>query len=286
MSKLTKAQAKAHQQAQALIDNGRALTDDEKEFIARNWNEAATEINTILGAHFTPFDLALDFAWDCHGPKLLDLCAGIGVLGLAAVFRQRVLEENLVCIEINPRYIEIGKRLLPKARWIQADAFQFPGLGLGCFDCIMSNPPFGKSAKKTGQGRFYNGPDFDLALLDLASDHASIAVFILPQNNAAFRLSGQRCFERRKEGKGYEWQKITGLNMEPGIGIDASCYCDDWKTTSVNVEIVSIYADEFQDFRKQVEKPINKSQDLEIEITSPCHIFQNADPAGNQLRLF
>jgi hypothetical protein len=122
MSKLTKAQAKAHQQACDLIASDRPLTDDEKEFVARNWNEAATHVNTTTGAHFTPVDMALDFSWDVYGPRVLDLCAGIGVLGLACVWRQRVDEAQLVCVELNPDYVAVGKRLLPRATWICADA--------------------------------------------------------------------------------------------------------------------------------------------------------------------
>ena len=240
MAKLTKAQAKQHAAAVAILAKDGPLTADEKEFVARNWNEAADHLNTIAGAHFTPFDLAMDTALDVGGDRLLDLCAGIGILGLAAVFRGKVREQDLVCIEINPAYVAVGKRLLPEATWITADAFAFPSLNLGRFDCIMSNPPFGKSATKTGSGPRYTGPDFDLALLDLAADHADWLIFIMPQGNCGFQYSGRHYYERPKTGKGPAFEAQTGLYMECGIGIDTSLFRNDWKTVSVTCEIVTV----------------------------------------------
>lgn len=238
MAKLTKAQAKAHAEACAILAKPGELTDNEKEFVARNWNEAANNLNTIAGAHFTPFDLAMDFAFDVGGHRILDLCAGIGLLGLAAVFRREIKEEGLTCIEINPDYIAVGKRLLPKATWIQADAFDLPKLNLGHFDNIISNPPFGRSAVKTGSGPRYTGPDFDLTLLDLAADHADFLTFLLPQSNSPFLYSGQRYYQRNTSGKGFDFEQQTGFHLVAGAGVDTVLYRDQWKTVSVTCEIV------------------------------------------------
>jgi hypothetical protein len=53
MAKLTKAQSKAHRQAEELLAKD-VLTLDEKAFVYENWNEAAPHDNTHSGAYFTP----------------------------------------------------------------------------------------------------------------------------------------------------------------------------------------------------------------------------------------
>lgn len=237
MAKLTKAQAKTHQQACDLIASDKPLTEDEKEFVARNWNEAANHVNTTTGAHFTPVDMALDFSWDVYGPRVLDLCAGIGVLGLACVWRQRVDEADLVCVELNPDYVAVGKRLLPRATWICADAFTLPMLGLGRFDTIIGNPPFGK-VSKSAKGPRYTGADFELCLLDLAADHAEHLCFIVPQMSAPFQLSGRSGFGRAPNAKTEQFREQTGLVLDPGVGVDTALFKDEWKTTSIVCEIV------------------------------------------------
>src|SRR5690348_1627910 len=114
--KLTKPQIKAHKEAMALVDCNRPLKDDEKEFILDNFQEAATHINSAAGAFFTPRGLARDFAIEVNGgsaykQRCIDLCAGIGSLAYA-------VEQNvgsLVCVEVNPEYARIGKRIVPDA---------------------------------------------------------------------------------------------------------------------------------------------------------------------------
>lgn len=237
MAKLTKAQAKSHSEACALIDLERPLTGDEKEFVARNWNEAANHVNTLSGAHFTPIDMALDFSLDVWGGRVLDLCAGIGLLGLACVWRRCVAEENLVCVELNPDYIAVGKRLLPKATWICADAFALDWAILGRFDTIISNPPFGK-VSRTAKGPRYTGSDFELCLMDMAADHADRLVFIVPQMSSPFKYSGRPHYERLGNEKTDRFFEQTGLFLECSTGIDTSIYKDEWKTTSIVCEVV------------------------------------------------
>lgn len=124
MAKLTKAQGKAHAEAEAILIKDR-LTEDGREFVFRNWHEGAEFINDAAGAFFTPYDLAGDFALDGAGGRVIDLCAGIGILlyfiGERAKYGSRPVE--LTCVEINPRYCEVGRKLLPDARWINADVF-------------------------------------------------------------------------------------------------------------------------------------------------------------------
>jgi hypothetical protein len=79
MAKLTKAQRKAHAEAEAILTKDK-ITNDERDFVFHNWHEGATHENGGAGAFFTPFDLACDFALDGAGRRVIDLCAGIGVL--------------------------------------------------------------------------------------------------------------------------------------------------------------------------------------------------------------
>lgn len=53
MAKLTKAQRKAHAEAEAILSKDR-LTEDEREFVFNNWHEGAECNNAAAGAFFTP----------------------------------------------------------------------------------------------------------------------------------------------------------------------------------------------------------------------------------------
>lgn len=181
--------------------------------------------------------MALDVALEIGGGgTLLDLCAGIGGLALATLWRGRVDEHDITCIERNPQYIKIGKRLLPEARWIEADAFTLPDLNLGLFDHIISNPPFGHIPISTSPPR-YKGKEFDLAIIDLAADYTDHGVFILPQSHSPFLYSGHY-FKPNPAPKITKFLKETGHSLDVGIGIDTSVYKKDWKTTNIVCEVV------------------------------------------------
>lgn len=79
MAKLTKAQRKAHQEAETILTQDR-LSDDDKDFVFENWHQGAEHNIGTAGAFFTPTGLAADFAFDGGGRRVIDLCAGIGVL--------------------------------------------------------------------------------------------------------------------------------------------------------------------------------------------------------------
>lgn len=68
---------------------------------------------------FTPWGLAADFTIDAvsSGAEVIDLCAGIGILSYFLHHRARYAYDcpDLTCVELNPRYVEIGRRLLPEA---------------------------------------------------------------------------------------------------------------------------------------------------------------------------
>lgn len=237
MAKLTRAQRKAHDEAEAILTKDR-LTDDEREFVFRHWHEGANHINGASGAFFTPFDLAGDFALDGTGGRVVDLCAGIGVLSYFIYHRAAYCGRTpeMTCVEINPRYCEVGRKLLPEARWINADVFDWRELDLGRFDMAIGNPPFGK-VKRHGNGPRYRGPDFEFHVIDIAAELADHGAFIIPQQSASFQYSGRPYYERRNSGRGVEFSKATGFEMDAGVGIDTSIFCEQWKDTSIICEI-------------------------------------------------
>ncbi|MGB3389477.1 MAG: methyltransferase [Pseudaminobacter sp.] len=233
MAKLTKAQAKAHQQACDLLAKD-VLTDDDKLFVLENWQESAKHINTIAGAFFTPPGLARDFCIETYGPRIIDLCAGIGALSLRALWHHEAVE--IVCVELNPEYVEVGKKLLPEATWVVGSVFDLPNLGH--FDCAIGNPPFGATPRQAKAPR-YTGNDFEYHVIDIASGIADYGVFIVPQMSAPFCYSGHPCFEVRESDKYRRFVDQTGIKLTPNCGIDTSVYANDWHGVSVAVEIVT-----------------------------------------------
>lgn len=237
MAKLSKAEAKAHEQACSLLEEP-TLTFDERWFVYENWQESANHVNSIAGAFFTPIGLARDFSIEVSGDRIIDLCAGIGVLSFAASLhiRREQLPE-IVCVEKNPAYVAVGRKLLPEATWIEADVFDLPDLGH--FDTAISNPPFGATPRRGGAGKNYTGPAFEYHVLDVASTIADYGVFILPQASAPFSFSGGNGF-RKTPSESYErFGRQTGIVLDPSCGIDTAFYRRDWRGVSPATEIVT-----------------------------------------------
>jgi hypothetical protein len=237
MAHLTKPQRKAHAQACALLAKD-VLSLDEREFVLNNWHEAAEHVNGDAGAFFTPMDLAYDFAIDACGRRVIDLCAGIGALAFACYHRQKNGGGNpeVVCVEKNPAYVAVGRKVLPEATWICADVFELPA-GLGPFDVAIGNPPFGAVAR-SGNGPRYTGRDFELHLIDLAADLADYGAFIVPQSSAPFAYSGVQHYREVKSAKMDQFLAQTGIEMAAGCGVDCSYHRDAWKFSAPAVEIV------------------------------------------------
>jgi hypothetical protein len=242
MAKLTKAQAKAHAQACDLLAKP-VLTKDDKDFVLKNWNEGANHVNGAAGAFFTPYDMAFDFTIDAigqggYGGRIIDLCAGIGMLSYACWHRSDK-KARITCVERNPDYLAVGKKILPEADWILADVLDALDMDLGRFDVAISNPPFGAIKRERNSPR-YAGKDFEFHVIDIAAHLADSGTFIVPQMSAGFIYGGRPCYERQKDGKSVKFQELTGLHFEAGCGIDTAFYINDWKGVSPMCEIVCV----------------------------------------------
>lgn len=247
MAKLTKPQAKAHAEAVALLEKDR-LTEDEKDFVRLNWQESATHINSVAGAFFTPAGLARDTIIEVNpSGRVIDLCAGIGTLASEVWDKAGWHSEKpeIVCVELNPEYAAVGKKLLPEATWIVGSIFTLPDIGH--FDTAISNPPFG-NIPRDGQKRRYSGSKFEFHVMDLASDMADYGVFIVPQQSAGFEYSGHRTYERRESRDYTKFSQQTGIVLEAGCGVDTSIYLNEWHGVAPMVEIVTA---EFTDIKRE-----------------------------------
>lgn len=243
MARLTKAEAKRHASAEALLRQD-TLTEEEQDYVLENWQESAEHVNGSAGAFFTPQGLARDLNLEVSSSagSIVDLCAGIGSLSIA-IWRSRVARASweevalprLVCVEINQHYVEIGKKLLPEAEWICGSIFDLPP-DLGTFDVAVSNPPFGR-VQRDGSGPTYTGSEFEFHVVDVAAQVARYGVFVLPASSAGFDYSGAPYFRETSSDKVDRFTTQTGLRLDAGIGIDTSIYDQDWHGVSPRVEI-------------------------------------------------
>lgn len=231
--KLSKPEARAHARAMDLVHSDRTLSNDERQFIVENYQESASQLNNLVGAFFTPPALARDFSIEVSGRRLLDLCAGIGSLAFAC--EDRV--QDIVCIERCAEYVTVGRRVMPQATWLQADVFDVDLRAMGTFDCVISNPPFGRVPAEGFKGR-YCGSDFEYRIIELASRCARHGVFLLPQSSAPFKLSGQPYFCAANNPKADKFTQQTGIEMLPNCGIDTEQFRTQWHGVNPVCEIV------------------------------------------------
>lgn len=235
MARLSKAEAKRHAEACALVDLERDLTIDEREFVINNWQESATNINSAAAAFFTPLELAFHLAIETKGCRtFVDLCAGIGALSYAC-WQYSIREgiDRMVCVEINPEYVRVGRKVLPEAEWICASVEGLPAIGR--FDMAISNPPFGKVVRITGPR--YKG-EADLAVIDIASGLADFGTFIIPQLSAPFEYSGRQAYRARESAKFSKFHAATDIDLTVGCGVDCSYFRTQWRGVAPSVEIV------------------------------------------------
>jgi len=259
MAKLTKVESKAHNKALDLVYSDKQLTFDEKNFVIENYHEGGCVDNTRLSAHFTPVHLAGELSIEVYGPRVLDLCAGIGRLAFEWFHRRchdRTRPE-VTCVEYNSGYVEVGRRVLPEAHWICGDVFDAEirrELAQQHFDTAISNPPFGTNAAIKGRAPHYTGSQFEYAVIDVASELADFGAFIIPQGITPFIYSGARCYSHYRDTRpepsakahhsrvrsGYEkFHGETCIDLTMGCGIDTSIFAEQWRGVRPVVEIVT-----------------------------------------------
>jgi len=237
--KISKVHAAAHQKALDLVYSDRHLNYEDRLFVLENYHEGATHMNALAGAFFTPLALARDLAINVSGGstrKVVDLCAGTGRLGFAIDWEGR--DTDLTCIEWNEEYVAVGRRVLPHARWIQADVLSVEPETIGRCDFAVSNPPFGRIACATQwQGR-YRGADMEYRVIEAASALATWGAFILPQGSCPFHYSGQPRYHTVANPKYDKFRAQTGIELDVGVAVDTSAYRNEWRGASPLCEIV------------------------------------------------
>lgn len=248
MAKLTKQEAKRHDAACRLLELERPLTVDECDDFHRDWHEGAESNQTWSSAFFTPVDLASDLRFDMPGQgTLIDLCAGIGRLAYYAGCQATWPEyrhdySRIVCVERNPRYVEVGRRIFPAAEWICGDVLDPELLSqVGTFDAAIMNPPFGSATKSDHQAPRYKGADLDLAVMDAAATLAPWCLAIVPQDRAPFDKRGDAKPSKRAD----LFKAATGLSLWRFSNIEPDAYRDQWNGVSPAIEIVG-FGDEFE----------------------------------------
>lgn len=238
--KLTKPQIKQHEAALKLLDKDK-LTYDEKLQVYSDWIPAYSEQIGKIASYFTPFEVARDFQLCFDGKNVVDLCAGIGMLSfLHYHFNSFQFQADITCVERNPTFVEVGKKLFPEANWVCADVLDRNVIkSLGHFDAAISNPPFGNIKSATDSSWLkYTGSEFDYKVIDVAAHIAGSGAFILPQMSAPFMYSGEREFRWEKAAKYKKFNKDTGIDLEPNCGIDLAYAHDMWVGTAITCEIV------------------------------------------------
>lgn len=251
MAKISKDAATRHKRALDLVHSDKHLTLDDRFYILENFHEAATNLNGLAGAFFTPEGLARDFSIEVGRCKsMIDLCAGIGRLAFAC----RESAQRIVCVEQNPEYAAVGMHVMPDAEWIVGDVFAIDEIGH--FDWAISNPPFG--AIKTGSSfkGAYTGARFEYKLIELASQIADNGAFIIPQSSAPFRYSGVRGYRAEMDRECEKFVSQTGIVMGNNCGIDTALYKDEWHGVSPVCEVVVCDYSEVAESAAQVQSTI------------------------------
>lgn len=249
MAKLTKQQAKRHAIACQLLELERPLTVSECDDFHENWHEGADSNQTWASAFFTPVNLASDLRFDMPGQgTLIDLCAGIGRLAYYAGCQGTWPEyrhnySRIVCVERNPRYVEVGRKIFPAAEWICGDVLD-PELlrQLGTFDAAIMNPPFGNQTKSDHSAPRYKGKDLDLAVMDVAATLAPWNLAIVPNDRAPWDRQGTARPSKRRD----QFQTATGLDFWRFSNIEGEVYRDEWNGVAPSIEIVG-FGDEFEE---------------------------------------
>lgn len=264
MPKLSRRDETDHERAEELLALSRDLTQDEKQEVFEKFHPGARHLQGKNAAFFTPYTIADVVARNTpsRGNRVLDLGAGIGILAFAlARWAYWEPAKEIVCVEINPEYVEAGKKLVPEATWICGDMFDLDLLrSLGDFAAVVSNPPYGrgKSGVTDKNWLSVSGPLHFQALEVGLRMSGGRAVFVLPRVDLPWmysmyledldlvkRLPQARRGHEFTEPKRYtqNLQRFLRAFPEADLGCvseDLALYADEWKNVSARVEVVSV----------------------------------------------
>lgn len=247
--KITREQSKAHDDALAILSLCRTLTYDEVEFVMEHYNPMATHNVTKGGIYFTPLSLAIDIAQiGCmsDGGMVVDIAAGIGRLSYGAIQRHRwdKMPIHVTAIEIDPEFVEVGKKLLPEVEWVCDNIFEQSVWDGQMFDIALSNPPFGNiGSKDIGSWLNYQGA-CDLMAVELAARYTRYGgTFVLPSGSVPADAFG---FARGNDDpmQVRRFKKKNPNVMIIGTSLEGDFYKDQWVGTSPSVKIVDVKVDE------------------------------------------
>lgn len=247
MGRISKRELKLQEEVLAILQKD-VLSYEEKVFVLKNFNEAMISEISHAGAFFTPYDLANDFVLDIpvghNTTRVLDMCAGIGGLSFHIANHhgfERSAQE-IVCVEINPDFVEIGKKIVPEATWVCGDILDKELIdSLGQFYGVYGNPPFGNIKTASDDSWLsYSGREFEFKVIEVGARLADMGAFILPQMSCPFSYSGQNGFQWKgySSSKLKKWIDQTGVELSHGVGIDTCSYENSWKNTKIVVESV------------------------------------------------
>jgi phospholipid N-methyltransferase len=97
--------------------------------IYENLNPAICDNISENGCVLDSILLAQDLAvFSSRSGHILDLCSGIGMFS----YRVQQMDsydnniESITCIEYNPHFVELGKKLLPNVNWIFGNTYDKP----------------------------------------------------------------------------------------------------------------------------------------------------------------
>ncbi len=239
MAKITKRKLKLHDEALTLVRLDRDLNITEKEFVLEHYKPYATHNVTETNAFFTPLDLAMAATIEMPCPdeypqavRVVDLCAGVGMLSFAYYHYSGYNTRNveIVCIELEEEYIEVGKKILPEATWIQGSILDIDIESLGKFDCFISNPPFMKLGDYKGT---YTTSKIGMSL-------AEYGVVIVPQCNCPFHYSGRTQYAEVDNQEYNKFEAAEGIRYSIS-SIDTESIDDlKWDDVNVTTEVVIV----------------------------------------------
>lgn len=233
------------------------ITPELIDKIYEELNPAICDNISENGVYWTPDSLAGDLSVfaPCYG-HIVDVCGGIGMLSYRLLCRDHYEKniQSLTIIELNPHFVELGKKLLPKANWICANVFDkklwddlVKDLPDKRFDLMVSNPPFGIDMNKKETSFLNYQGHRDLMATELCLKYAKQGYYILPSGSVPFRFSGAPYHDDNPERYSQKLKKFIKDNRATPFamvcdGVDTSIYKDEWKNLpgGIGCEVVNI----------------------------------------------